>query len=108
MHGTPLGEYPDPVPGLPLVWVDLDGVLARPVWPAPHVGPLIPEGRDLLLHYHELGNQVGIWTARPASHHARIWEWLRQHGLTGLVYDVRRKPEGGLYVDDRAWRPPWA
>lgn len=88
------------------ICVDFDGVLAESEWPSPEIGPCIQQGVHILLMAEELGYEVIIYTARPASHEARIWEWLKDEGLYGLVYDVvTGKPVADLYVDDKAYNP---
>ena len=99
-------NYPKPVEGLPIVAVDLDGVLAENQWPDPAIGKPIKEGIALVIHYANQGNEVIIYTARPESHATRIWKWLEMVGLHNDVYDVVcGKPRAGLYVDDRCWNP---
>jgi len=101
---------PPAVPaGMDYVAFDLDGTLAHSTWPSPEIGEPIQEGVDLLLHYVNLGYAVTLYTSRPSSHKEAIEEWLQAYNLRDKVYDVRtEKPLAGLYVDDRAWRPPWA
>ncbi len=102
-------DLPDPAPGLPVVVIDLDGTLAESTWPSPTIGAPLKEGVDALVRWRARGCQIVIWTARPESHRGRIQRWLTEQGLADLVFDVQcDKPIGGLYVDDRAWRPPWS
>lgn len=101
---------PPAVPdGMDYVAFDLDGTLARGTWPSPVLGEPIQEGIDWLLHYVGLGYAVVLHTARPAFHRAAIEAWLKAYNLHDKVYDiVTDKPLAGLYIDDRAVRPPWA
>lgn len=105
-----LTDYPEVPEGFFKVAFDLDGTIAQKVWPEPHIGPVIPDGVDCLLHYVEQGYECIILTARPESHFPRIWEWLRVYGLFNTVYDVTnvKASDVGLFIDDRSWRPPWA
>lgn len=90
---------------LPILF-DFDDTLAEGTWPSPELGPPIREGVELLVHYASEGYCVKIFTARPASHAPRIWQWLTAHGLLGAVYDVIcEKPPATLYIDDRAFNP---
>lgn len=92
---------------LPAIF-DLDGTLAEVTWPSNHVGAPIQEGIELLLYYAEKGNGVIIHTARPQSHESRIWKWLEELGLQNAVFNVVcGKPLGGIYIDDRAFRPDY-
>ena len=96
-------------PGMDYVVFDLDGTLARSTWPSPEIGDPIPEGIELLLHYVNLGYAVTLYTSRPRSHQGAIEKWLRAYNLHDKVYDIQtEKPLAGLYVDDRAYRPPWS
>lgn len=101
-------DAPDVPRGHTRVVFDLDGTLAVDTWPRPTIGAPIEEGIELVVHYADLGYEVVIYTARPASHRERIWRWLEENGLAEAVYDVvTDRPVAGLYIDDRAWRPPW-
>lgn len=101
-------RYPPLDERLPVVLVDFDGVLARSYWPSPLLGPPIPEGIALVRHYAEQGAEVRIFTARPDSHWPLIADWCEKHGIGDVIYDISdRKIPASLYVDDRAWRPPW-
>jgi len=101
--------YPPLDPGLPIVSVDFDGVLAEATWPSPHLGRSIQAGIDLVFHYVNEGAEVHILTARPPSHWPWIWKWLDGVGLHGLIYDVSNvKQPACMYIDDRAWRFPLA
>lgn len=102
-------DLPEVPEGHTRVCIDLDGTLAANVWPATHIGNALADGVDALLHYVEQGYEVVVYTARPDSHRERIWSWLRRNGLENAVYDVvTGKPNAGVYLDDRAWRVPWA
>jgi hypothetical protein len=99
-------NYPKPVEGLPIVGIDLDGVLCQNQWPNPGLGAPIKSGIALVIHYANEGNEIIVYTARPPSHAPRIWAWLTQVGLSTHVYDVVcGKPRLGLMVDDRCWNP---
>jgi len=98
-------NYPEVPEGLFRVNVDLDGTLANSVWPAPYVGPLIPDGFKLVQHYYLQGYEVVIFTSRPESHRPRIMEWLRQVGLYEYVYDIICGKPLGLTIDDRSANP---
>lgn len=96
-------KYPEPNPALMTVAIDFDGVLAENTWPSPKLGKLDREAWHLVRHYFDQGCEVVIFTARPESHHERIWRWLAEAGLFNMVYDVTRiKPQCCLYFDDRA------
>lgn len=98
--------YPSFDPSLP-VCCDFDGVLAECTYPSPELGRSIQAGIDLLLHYYNQGCEIVILTSRPESHWPRIWKWLDEVGLHGIVYDItNQKVRAGLYVDDRAVRFP--
>lgn len=100
--------YPTPSRSVPAICFDLDGTLAEDTWPSPHIGDPIPEGVEALIHYSEEGYAIYIHTARPESHEPAIARWLQAHGIADVVYDIRcGKPIADLYVDDRAWKPPW-
>lgn len=102
-----MASYPPHDPRLPVVAVDFDGVLAEPTWPSPYLGKADPAALDLVRHYHHAGCQVVVFTARPVSHHDRIWRWLEDYDVYGCVYDVTNvKPVAGVYFDDRAYRWP--
>lgn len=89
-----------------VVAIDLDNTLAEGTWPSPEVGEPISQGIELLKFYRSIGFEIVIHTARPQSHAFRIWQWLRDHGLDALVYDVVcGKPRADLYIDDKAWNP---
>lgn len=99
--------YPPLDPALPVVAVDFDGVLAESTWPSARIGRPIGAGFALVRHYAAQGAEVVILTARPQSHWTRIREWLVEHDLDHLVYDVTNvKMPACLYFDDRAWRFP--
>lgn len=100
-------NYPPFNPELPVVSVDLDGVLANSNWPSPEIGAPIQAGIDLVLHYFGEGAEIRILTARPESHWPRVWKWLDMVGLHGVVYDVSNvKVPACHYFDDRGWRFP--
>lgn len=103
-------EYPEVPPGFSKIAIDLDGTIAEKVWPGTHVGALIPEGLDCILHYADLGVEVVILTARPPSHWPRIWGWVQANGLYNVIYDVTnvKTPDMGIIIDDKAWRANWA
>jgi hydroxymethylpyrimidine pyrophosphatase-like HAD family hydrolase len=85
------------------VCIDLDGTLSEVTWPRPGIGAPFPYTRDLLQHYADQGFGVVIYTARPASHETMIWNWLQEHEMDHLVYEVVcGKPLAGLYIDDMA------
>jgi len=94
--------------GLNRVLIDLDGVLAEDTYPSPVIGDPIWAGLDLVEDFFKAGYEVVIHTARPVSHLPRIREWLEKYSLADTIYDiVCDKPQGWVYVDDRAWNP-WA
>lgn len=96
--------YPQVADRHEYVAFDLDGTLAKDTWPKPKIGRPIPEGITMLKWYADQGFCIVIYTARPASHKQKIWEWLHANGLGEIVYNVYTdKPIAGLYVDDRAW-----
>lgn len=98
-------HFPSVEEGHHTVAIDLDGVLAKDVWPWNAVGELLPGARELVLHYFDQGYQVVVYTARPASHARMVWDWLRRNVLDYAIYDVvTNKPVAGLYIDDRAYR----
>lgn len=102
-------SYPAPGRSVPAVCFDLDGTLAEDVWPEPHIGDPITDGVEALRHYFDEGYAIYIYTARPKSHEPLIVKWLEHVGIASLVYDIRcEKPIADMYVDDRAWHPPWA
>lgn len=103
-----LAPEPWPTDGkLPVVF-DLDGTLAEATWPSNHVGAPIQEGIELMLEYSSRGYAIVVYTARPASHEARIWRWLEELNLQNVVFNVVcGKPLGCMYVDDRSFRPDY-
>jgi len=93
---------------IPIVIFDLDDTLAQSVWPSRRaVGPPIAEGVELLKHYAGLGFRVEIYTSRPKVDSLDIWDWVEQNDLPVDAVTCE-KPFGGLYIDDRSWRPPYA
>ena len=102
------GVAPTPAPGHEWVCFDLDGTLAEDTWPNPNIGAPIPAMLNLLREYADQGYAIVIFTARPASHRDRIWEWVHYNDLGAMVYNVvTDKPLAGIYVDDRGYNP-WA
>jgi len=100
-------DYPDPDPNIPVVVVDLDSTIAETVWPIRGViGPPIPEGVELLQHYGSKGYRIEVYTARPHIDKGVIWNWVHQWGLPVDAVHCN-KPFGGLYVDDRAFKPEY-
>lgn len=98
-------KYPEPDPKIPIVIFDLDGTLAYSVWPnRGQIGEPIPEGVEMLWYYARKGYRTEIYTARPHIDHGLIWNWVHNHGLPIDAVNCG-KPFGGLYVDDRAYRP---
>ena len=100
-------RLPEHDPALPVVCFDLDGTLAADTWPSPRVGDPDEHALNALVHYHDQGCEVVVFTARPESHFPRIWRWLEDNLVAWAVYDVtNRKPVASLYFDDRAVRWP--
>lgn len=98
-------KYPDPDPKIPIVVFDLDGTLARSVWPnRGAIGAPIEQGIDLLRYYAKQGHRIEIYTARPRVDEDQIWWWVRYHGLP-VDKVTCEKPFAGLYVDDRSFNP---
>lgn len=94
--------------GIDTVVIDFDGTIAESRWPSNEIGKPIETGVEAIIHYHGLGNEVIIYTSRPPSHSGLIWRWLTDHGLNSVIHDVVcGKPRGWVYIDDRAWQPPW-
>lgn len=86
---------------------DLDGTLARTVWPARReIGEPIAEGIALLVHYADLGLPIVIYTSRPQRDEPYVWAWIEEHGLP-VDRVVCEKPLGCAYFDDKAYRPEW-
>ena len=89
-----------------VVCIDLDGTLAADAWPNPWIGEVLPEAEDMLRFYHFTRFAITIYTARPWSHEATIWAWLKKNGLDQYVYNVVcGKPPAALYIDDKSWNP---
>lgn len=87
---------------------DFDGILAEGSWPRVEIGAPIPAGLLLLQQYYLAGWCIRIHTARPVQHVPDIQDWLEDHGVGSMVYEViGGKPLGDLYVDDKAFRPAW-
>lgn len=106
-QGRPFG-YPAVPVGYEWVCVDFDGTICERVWPDIGMGEPIPAGIDALKHYKDRGYFIAIYTARSWNDHDKIVGWLREQGLDGWVDTVIcGKPVAGLYIDDRAWEPPW-
>lgn len=100
-------RYPQFDVRLPVVAIDFDGVLARNTWPSPALGEPDPDAIEMVKHYYSRGCEVIVFTARPASHHERIRQWLAENSIFYAVYDVTNiKPVASVYVDDRAVRWP--
>lgn len=104
--------YPTPYPvrgQSPVrVAVDLDDTLAKGSGKIddPTIGALIPEGVALVRHYAAKGYEVVIHTSRPWSDYGRILEWVDANRLP--IADIYcAKVLAGLYVDDKAYRPPY-
>lgn len=90
----------------PIVAIDFDGILARPIWPEQGLGRPIPRGIELARHFHEEDVVVIVYTARPWRDHPVIHRWLREHEVP-FDQIVCEKPQAALYIDDRAFRPDW-
>ena len=103
-------KLPDVPDGFDVVAFDFDGTCATKTWPSPRLGDPIPEALEAIRYYNlKKRCQVVIFTARPASHIPRIWEWVHRHNLQYYIYEVSNtKPVAGLYFDDHAVRPSWA
>jgi hypothetical protein len=89
-------------PRLPIVCVDLNGVLdSYTGWKhADHWDPPRAGADTFLKALTERGFDVVIFTTR---HHAQVRRWLRDHGLLPYVSGItRRKPPAHVFVDDRA------
>ena len=100
-------KYPNPQGNLTLdiVCIDLDGTLAESVWPVPGIGKLMSGAEDMLKFYFHK-HAITIYTARPWSHEAAIWAWLKKNKLDHMVYSVVcGKPIACLYIDDKSWNP---
>ena len=92
-------EAPDQM----VVAFDLDDTLARGCYPSPEIGQPIPLALEGVAYYAGLGYEILVYTARPESHKQRIWEWLEQHGIRWMIYDIHcGKPRAGVYIDDKA------
>jgi len=100
-------RLPDPDPNIPIVVFDLDGTLVESTWPHRfEIGPAINAGVDAMYHYANQGLRVEIHTARPERDHGLIWDWINKLYLP-VDKVTCEKPFAGLYIDDRAWCPPW-
>lgn len=89
-------------PEVPLVCVDLNGVLDTYTgWKdAEHFDPPRAGAREFLAQLTTSGFRVVIFTTR---HPTRVRRWLREHGLDEFVHAVTdRKPPAHVFVDDRA------
>jgi phosphoglycolate phosphatase-like HAD superfamily hydrolase len=89
-------------PSLPIVCVDLNGVLdSYTGWKhADHWDPPRTGADAFLKGLTERGFDVVIFTTR---HHTQVRRWLRDHGLLPYVSAItRRKPPAHVFVDDRA------
>jgi beta-phosphoglucomutase-like phosphatase (HAD superfamily) len=89
-------------PEVPLVCVDLNGVLDTYTgWKDPeHFDPPRPGAREFLEQLTAHGFRVVIFTTR---HPVGVRRWLREHGLSDLVHAITdRKPPAHVFVDDRA------
>lgn len=85
--------------------VDLDGVLARSVWPfdesqIPHF-PVVDGAVEALRKVKEAGYRIIVWTARDKGLEQVTREWLDRNGIP---YDELwlDKPPYTVMVDDRA------
>src|SRR5260221_13995150 len=108
MNEWPFPDIEEPVlaPGIGQVSMDLDGCLAKIVWPTRYVvGEPIPDGLKLLRYYASKGFSICIHTSRGQQDYDTIWNWIRKHNLP--VDKVKcDKPIAAVYIDDRAWRFP--
>lgn len=82
---------------------DLDDTLAEGVWPSPSIGVPIPRAIEMVNFYWEKGYALYVFTSRPASHKRAILDWLRDHQLDHMFYDViTDKPQFDFLIDDKA------
>ena len=89
-------------PAIPIVCVDLNGVLdSYTGWKHPdHWDPPRAGAREFLESLTARGFAVVVFTTR---HHVQVRAWLDEHGLMPYVSDVTRtKPPAHVFVDDRA------
>jgi hypothetical protein len=89
-------------PDLPIVCVDLNGVLdSYAGWRgAGHFDPPRAGAREFLEALKARGFAVVVFTTRYPDD---VWRWLGEHDLDSLVSDVTdRKPAAHVFVDDRA------
>jgi hypothetical protein len=89
-------------PAVPIVCVDLNGVLDEYTgWKTPgHFDPPRAGAADFLEALARLGFDVVVFTTR---HPAGVRAWLRRHGLMRHVGAItNRKPPAHVFVDDRA------
>lgn len=102
---TDLPYLPNGINTVHQVVVDLDGTIARGVFPLRGViGEPISEGVALLKHYAEEGYSICIYTARPEWDRDAIIAWVKKHKLP-VDKIVTDKPVAALYLDDRSWNP---
>lgn len=86
----------------PRICVDFDGVLNDYTgWKGEtELGELALGAADFLFRLVQSGYEITILTTRDSY---RVWPWLAEHNLSGLVRDVTYvKPPAFAYVDDRA------
>ena len=82
--------------------VDLDGTLAKGVWPQRHIGEPIKKNIDKLVDVFDAGYQIEIYRARPDSDRQMIEDWLVEHLVP---FDTIRcgKPSYIKYFGDEAF-----
>lgn len=83
------------------VLIDLDGTLAKSVWPKDGIGEPLEGAKEAVQQLKEHGKQIVVYTAR-ASYEARaIWRWLIDNGIR--VDNVATGKESGhFYIGDEA------
>lgn len=80
--------------------VDLDGCIAKQVWPATHIGDPITENVAKLRAVHREGYKIVIHTSRGWEYYRKIEEWLKDNRIPFKAI-VCGKLLVHRYVDDK-------
>lgn len=86
--------------GLKWLAVDLDGTLAKPIWPDPGVGKPITSAVKKIREAVKAGWKIIINTSRPWDHYEMIEKWLIKNEIP---FDriLCGKVLAAAYIDDR-------
>lgn len=83
--------------------IDLDGTLARQIWPEVGIGEPIDENIAKMIEVYDAGYKIMIHTSRPWSDYEMVRGWLKEYNLLSMVKEIQcGKPLYLKYVDDKA------